>query len=168
MVAFSVIGILVLILIYFVMRTQTLQREVAMTKNSVKASAQKMQDTQRGLAQVLSHLQGVYEERLERGHKSGIVSSESLPVLRFIMQHFAVIAQRCFEQGETVEEALTAALNQQEEVTIEAIRDLIKQQPAQVRMAWVKNTPGGFMVACDSLTKLATGQTIPTAEKAYS
>lgn len=168
MVAFGVIGILVLILIYFVMRTQTLQREIALTKNSVKASSQKVHDTQLGLAQVLAQMQSVYEERLEQGQKSGIVSSSSMPVLRFIMQNFAVVTQRCFEQGHTVEEALMATLNQQEDVSLEAIRDLIKQQPPQIRMAWVKNTPGGFMAACDGLSKLAMGQKIALAEKAYS
>ena len=153
MIAFSIIGILVFILIYFVIRSQTLQREMTQSRQAAKVSNKRLKDAYSSLVMVCTDLQNVYVDRVESAYKKRLISAEDYAVQSFIMKHFAQIVLDCFEKHRTVEEALKTAVRTAPEITEQGVRDVMKKQPSHIRMAWVKNKPDGFMQACAQLTK---------------
>lgn len=64
----------------------------------------------------------------------------------------------CCEKGMSLEESLNKAL-QNEEVTLEEIREVVKALPSNVRMVWSKNTADGFIAFCQTVTATVSGTT---------
>ncbi|WP_018984351.1 hypothetical protein [Salinimonas chungwhensis] len=163
MIAFTIVGILVLILIYFVIRSQTLQREASVSKHAAKTTSKRLKDAYSGLILVCTDLQKVYLERVESAYQKRLISAEDHTVMRFIMSHFSQIVIDCFEKRHSVEEALKNAVKSSE-ISEQDVRDVIKKQPSHLRMAWVKNTPEGFMEACAQLSVQPLKAAQPAAE----
>ena len=158
MLAFGVVGILVIILIYFVMRAQTLQREVALSRSGLKNQTQRATLAFSSLTQVCLKLQHIYIDNIETASSKGLISSAQYPMLAFLMTHFAEIVLDCYQGGKNTEEALTRLLGPEQALTMEDIRRFMQEQPSQIRMAWAKNTPDGFISACEQMCNQALGK----------
>lgn len=160
MFAYSIVGILVLLLIYFVVRGQGVQRELAVTRNGMRVNAKKAHLAATNLLLVSNELQRVYLGRVETAQRKGVISTGNYTVLSILMRNFSRIIMDCSEKGATVEEALTHALNT-EDISLDDVKEYIKTCPSEVRMPWVKNTPSGFVSACNSLTQNLMGTEKP-------
>lgn len=152
--AFSVIGILVLALIFLVLRSQNMQKELALTRNTVKSNSKKITYAFHNLVLMSKELQKVYATRVDSAHKKGLLSGAEHGILSLIMHNFSQIVMDCCEKGDTVEEALSKALKDGD-ITMEHVRELIKEKPSEIRVAWCKNTVDGFMAACQGLSQSA-------------
>lgn len=155
MVAFGVIGFLVLVLIFFVIRAQNLQREVALSRQTAKTNARRVGEAYTSLVHVCDELQRIYTSRLESAYAKRLINAADYPALRFVVGNFAPVITDCFEKGYKVEEALTRALKKHPDVSLEQIREVMKKQPSQVRLAWVQNTPDGYLQICAHLSQPA-------------
>lgn len=153
-VSFSIIGVLVLALIFLVLRSQNMQKELALTRNTVKSNTKKITYAFHNLVLMSKELQKVYASRVDNAHKKGLISGAEYSVLSIIMHNFSQITMDCCEKGDTVEEALSKALKDTE-VTMESVRELIKEKPSEIRVAWCRNTVDGFMAACHALSQSA-------------
>ena len=71
----------------------------------------------------------------------------------------------CCEKGMSLEESLNKAL-QNEEVTLEEIREVVKALPGNVRMVWAKNTADGFIAFCQTVTATVSATTAQASKKA--
>ncbi|RDV23940.1 hypothetical protein DXV75_16375 [Alteromonas aestuariivivens] len=152
LIAFSVIGIMVLLLIYFVVHSQTLQRDLNLTRNSARQNAKKASRGLTSLLFVANELQKTFMTRLDTAHSKGLMPEKSYPVARSIVRSMPQVIMDFCEKGHSVEEALTRAL-QMSEANMEEVREFIKKQPREVRLAWSKNTPDGYVTACNAFTQ---------------
>ncbi|QPG05705.1 hypothetical protein IT774_16875 [Salinimonas marina] len=158
MLAAGIIGILVLLLIYFALRIQTLQQEVTSLRSSTKSQTIRANQALSGLGEIVLRLQQVYAKNIETAAAKGLISGQQQSVLRFLTTRFTDIVMDCWQHSNTTEEAVNRQLNNHNELTMEDLRAFLQQQPSQVRMAWAKNTPEGFISACETLSYAAVGK----------
>lgn len=151
MVAFGVIGILALVLIYFVLRAQNLQRELNQIKHALKSVDAQSKYSLGALVTLSGQLQNSYLARLEALKKHALINQEDYDVAHFVLSRVEFIVMQCCEHKATVEEALKKALAKGE-ISLEQVNQLIAKQPPEVRIPWCKNTIGGFISACHNLT----------------
>jgi len=157
-VAFGVIGILILALIYFVLRTQSLQKELSLSRHTNKQTSNKATYAFHNLVLVTDALEKSLSSRIESAYKSRLINQEQYNALAPLMRNFSTIVMRCCERGDSLEESLNRALTH-ENITLKEVKDVVKEFPSNVRMAWSKNTADGFIAFCQAVTTLVTGTT---------
>ncbi len=157
-VAFSVIGLLVLTLIYFVLRAQNLQKELALLRHSNKQTNNKVTYAYRNLVMVTDALEKNFTARVESAFKSRLIDQAQYNALHTLMRNFSTIVMTCCEKGFSFEESLNKVLTY-EEITLEEIKEVVKGLPSNVRMVWSKNTSDGFIAFCQAATTTISGTT---------
>jgi hypothetical protein len=151
MISAGIIAIMLMVIIYFVVRSQGLQREIKQANNASKASSRALKLTQKQLVLMSSELQRIFLTRLENQNKRGLIGQDSYQIAFFILKHFDFVVMNCAEHGSTVEEAVNKALRNQA-VKLENINEYIKVQPNDIRIAWCQNSLEGFIAACRGIS----------------
>ncbi len=154
-IAFSIIGFLVLVLIYFVVRNQSIQAELNQLKHLVKSKDAQSRFSLSALLMLSGQLQNTYKKRLDSLQKHALISSEDYDTASFILGNVEFVIMQCCENRATVEEAINKALDRST-FTIEQINKYIAKQPSEIRVPWCKNSVGGFVSACHNLTSERT------------
>ena len=147
MISVGIIAFLLIIAIYFAMRTQGLQREIKLATNASKSSNRRLKQTQQQLVFMAHELQSIFLSRLESVNKRGLLKQDDYQAAYFIINRFEFVVMNCTEHSRTVEEAVNKAL-QGQTMTIEKINAFIKEQPSEIRMAWCQNKLDGYVAAC--------------------
>lgn len=164
MIAFAVIGALALTLIYFVLRYQNAQRELILMRSTAKLSAQKAHSAFVNLMALSTAQQKALIETLESANSKGLLKQEPYNNLKVLFSLYAEVILTCSEKGTTVEEALKVLLKKYDH-DIANLKLIISKYPSNIRMSWSKNTPEGFIIACNEIAKQLFGTTEQT-EKA--
>lgn len=151
MVAFGVIAFLVLILAYFVVRNQSLQKELSLTKHSLRSVDNQSKYTLNALVVLSGQLQNMYLSRLNSLQKHALISQADFDIANFILSNAEFVIMQCCEHRATVEEAVGKCL-EKSDMDMEKINKFIARHPSEVRVPWCKNTVGGFVAACFNLT----------------
>ncbi len=151
MVSFGVIGFLVLCLIYFVVRNQSMQTELNKVRIQLKTIDKQSRFSLSALVMLSSQLQKTYKTRLDALQKHALISSEDYEIASFIISQVEFIIMQCCEKSATIEEALTKSL-ENSVYEMEQINQFIAKHPSEIRVPWCKNTIGGFISACHNLT----------------
>lgn len=151
MISAGIIAILFMILIYFVVRGQGLQREIKLANNASKSSGRKVKQTQKQLVFMAHELQQIFLSRLESVNKRGLLKQDDYQIAFFILNRFEFIVMNCAEHGNTVEEAVNKSL-QNQAIKLEQINEFIKEQPSEIRVAWCQNKLDGFVAACRGIS----------------
>ena len=150
MVAFGVIGFLILVLVFVVTRNQSMQREFKQVQHAHKV-LQSQNKYSLGIVMTMStQLQYAFQTKLVALKSHGLVSSQDYDIANFILENFQFIIVQCCQHNETVEVAVRKALKGQD-LTIENISQFIARQPAEIRVPWCKNSVDGFVAACRNL-----------------
>ena len=152
MVAIGVIGFTVLILIYFVLKTQSLQKEMNQYKHSLKTSDGQTRNTLNNLNFLSKELQRVYAGRLNSAKKHGLINDENFAMSSNIIENFSYVIMRCSEHNETVEEAVKKSL-ERSTIDIQEINHFIAAQPQEIKLPWCKNQLGGYVLACQHISR---------------
>ncbi|GGF75947.1 hypothetical protein [Alteromonas lipolytica] len=155
MIIFASFAALILLLIFFGLKIQNLQKELVLSQNSLKTTTRRICDANSSMVILAQQIQSFLAERLDASHKRGLISVKNYEVLQPMFEKISAVAVYCMDKGMSVEEALNAALKDSE-VTLEQIREIIKVQPSDLRVAWSKNTLDGFIIACKGLSFPAT------------
>jgi hypothetical protein len=150
-VAFSVIGFLVLLLIYFAVRHQNAQRELTQLRRMVKSLDNQGKFSLSAVVMLSGQLQKTYQTRLEWLNKHALISATDYKPASFVVSQVEYVILQCCEQRATVEEAINKAL-EQSDLDIESINQFVARQSSEVRIPWCKNTIGGFLAACHNMT----------------
>jgi len=156
-IAFGLIGlVLLLILVFFMFRIQNMQRELALTRSSAKQSSSKVTYAYRNLVMVTDALEKAYASRIDSAYKSRLISQQQHAALMPLMLSFSSVVMNCNEKGATLAEALDQALASTE-VSQDDVREVIKEMPSNVRMAWSKNSAEGFIAASQLIINSLSG-----------
>lgn len=153
----SIIALLVIMLIFFVLRGQNIQRELALTRQSAKTNAKKVNYAYTSLVVVTNNLQQIFVSRVEKAHQRALISEDQYGILSILASQYSRVVMDCCEKEATVEEALKKSLKKTA-VTIEEVKDIVKEFPSEVRMAWAKNTPDGFTAAMNHISQYINGK----------
>ena len=151
MVAFGVIGFLVLILIYFVVRNQSLQTELNQIKHALRSMDAQSKFSLNALVMLSGQMQRNYLARLNNLQKHALINNDDFEIASFILNQVEMVIMQCCEHKSTVEEAINKAVDNST-YNIEQINQFIAKQPSEIRVSWCKNTVGGFISACHNLT----------------
>ncbi|MCW8091194.1 hypothetical protein [Alteromonas sp. ASW11-130] len=151
---FSIMGVLVIALIYFVLRAQTYQRELSLVRSTAKSNAKKVNIAYTNLVMLTNELQSVFTQRLEVANSKGLLTGGNFTAAKVVIKNFSNVIMDCCEKGNTVEEAITRRLKN-DSVSLIDVKNFIKEQPNDVRMSWSKNTPEGFITACNNFSQTA-------------
>lgn len=151
MVAFGVIGFLVMGLIYFVVRNQSLQKEVKQLRHTVKSVDSQSKFSLSALLMLSGQIQKTYQGRLESLQKHALISNDDYELAGYILSQVEFVIMQCCEHRATVEEAINKGLDRSN-YNIEQINQFIAKQPSEIRVPWCKNSIGGFISACHNLT----------------
>ncbi|GGW85254.1 hypothetical protein [Alteromonas halophila] len=164
MIAFSIIGVLSLVLIYFVLRFQNAQRELILTRTNARVSAKRATNAYRYIMALASEQQHELLSKLESANTSGLIKTTDYQRLQVLFSHFSTIVMFCSEKDATVEEAINSALKK-EEINLLDVREVIKNMPNDVRMSWSRNSCESFIAACVAMTRTFTGRAEKSEEK---
>ena len=151
MISAGIIALLLMVIVYFFVRTQGYQREIKLANNASKSSNRALKLTQKQLVFMASELQRIFLSRLESQNKRALLKQEDYQIAFFILNRFDFIVMNCAEHGSTVEEAVNKSL-QNQAVKLEQINEYIKAQPSEIRIAWCQNTLDGFIAACRGIS----------------
>ena len=165
-VAFAVMGVLLLFSVYLVLRMQNLQRELALTRTSAKQSNSKVSHAYRNLVLVTEALEKNLSTRTENAFKRRLINAQQHAAFMVLMSNFSTIVMACCEKGASLEEALNQVLKN-EELSLTDLQEVLKEMPSNVRMAWSKNSADGFIAACQLITITISGTTKSAAQKEH-
>ncbi|MDF2179295.1 hypothetical protein P2G88_13625 [Aliiglaciecola sp. CAU 1673] len=167
MVLVSLLGLLVLTLIYFVVRSQNLQRQLYQYKAAQKAGEAQFRFTLGNTNYLAHELQRTFVSRLEKTHRHGLIKQEDYDIALFILSNFANVVMLCCEKQASVQEAVNRTLNKSS-MRLETLNHFISQQPSQIKMVWIKNQLNGYISACNQLSMMGQLQeaTAEETEKA--
>ena len=150
MVAFGIIGLLVLMLVFVITRNQSTQREFKQLRHAHEV-LQSQNKYSLGIVIAMStQLQHAFQTKLATLKQHGLISNKDHDVANFILVNFQFIIVQCCQHNETFEVSVGKALKGQE-LKIEDISQFIARQPSEVRVPWCTNTVDGFVSACRNL-----------------
>lgn len=153
MVLVSLLGLAMLSLIYFVLRSQNLQRQLQQHK-AVQKTSEAQTRFILGNTNYLAHeLQRTFVSRLNHAHKHGLIKQEDYDIALFILSNFAKVVMLCCEKHATVQEAVAKTLSKSS-VQQETLNHFISQQPNQIKMVWIKNQLNGYISACSQISQM--------------
>lgn len=95
-------------------------------------------------------IQKILMSQLESAQKRGLIKGEQYDNAKAIFNCFEYVVMQCCEQGSTVEEALSRALSG-DEIDLEKVKKFVSELPSEIRVPWVKNNVGSFVVACNNI-----------------
>lgn len=154
---FSIIAILVIMLIFFVLRGQNMQRELTLTRQSAKSNAKKINYAYTSLVVVTNTLQQIFVSRIEKAHQRALITEDQYGILAILVNQYSRVVMDCCEKNATVEEALKKSLSKTA-VSLEEVKDIVKEFPSEVRLSWSKNTPDGFTAAINNISQYINGK----------
>ncbi|NCP63482.1 MAG: hypothetical protein GW763_01650 [Paraglaciecola sp.] len=150
MLVFGIIGILVLVLIFLVLRLQNANREVQKLKFSLRSLQNQTRYTLGALLTMSKQLQYNYKLKLDGLRHHGLLHGDDLLAAQFLIDNFVVVVTQCCERNASVEEALKKAL-EGSPFSMARIQQFVASQAVEVRVPWSKNNLEGFMSACNNM-----------------
>lgn len=157
----STILFTVMLLVYFVVKNQALQKDLREFRYLARTAEKKSKFTLSTLDSLSGQIEKILLSQLESAYKRGLAKGDDYDKAKTIFSSFEAVVMQCCEHGLTVEEALRKTLAAQE-VSLEDVNQFISKQPSEVRMAWAKNSVGSFVMACANLNNHLMN---PTAKK---
>jgi hypothetical protein len=150
MVAFGVIGCLILVLVFVVTRNQGMQREFKQVQRAHKVLQSQNKYSLAIVMTMSTQLQYAFQTKLAALKSHGLINHQDYDTANFILENFQFIIAQCCQHSETVEVAVSKALKGQA-LTSENISQFVTRQPSEIRVPWCKNTVDGFVAACSNL-----------------
>ncbi|XOV80082.1 MAG: hypothetical protein ACFHVJ_03790 [Aestuariibacter sp.] len=162
----SIILFTVLLLVYFVVKNQAMQRELREFKYQARSAQKTARFTLTTIDSLAQQVQKILLAQLDSAHKRGLVKGDDHAKIKAIFNGFESVIMSCCEHGSTVDEAINRALKSSE-FDADAIKQFISGMPSEVRLAWVKNQVGSYVVACTNINNVIMNPTssTPTEEK---
>lgn len=150
-IAFSIVAILILVVIYYVIQNQALANELIKQKNINKQLGKNAKAALSGLSITCIELQKLYLARIADSKRHGLLTEENYNHAFFVISKLGFVIMRAIEMDISIERALQQACSASPYKSSE-IKKFISQQPNEVRMAWSQNTVVGYMSAISRLS----------------
>jgi hypothetical protein len=163
MAVMGVIGALVLLLIYFVVRAQALQKETSQLKRHLKSSDTTYKFTHGALLLISKELEKSCLAKLHSANKHGVMSASDFEFANFMVGSMEFVVVQCCERRATVEEAIKKSLKANH-MDFDSLCQFIAKQPTEIRIPWCKNNLSGYIVACQNISQAKIPTKTSTAD----
>lgn len=148
--AVSIIVFLLLFTIYFVVKNQTMAKELREYRYLAKSAENKSKFALTTVDSLAGQIQKILMSQLDSAQKRNLIKGEQYEISKVIFNSFEYVVMQCCEHGATVEEALTKATSSGE-INLDTVKKFISEMPSEVRVPWVKNNVGSFVMACNNI-----------------
>ena len=151
MLLFGFFGLLILVIIYLVVRSQALQKELDQHKHWQKAGEVQRRYLLENMGYLSHELQNNLVARLNKAQQHKLIGQEDYEVALLLLNNVGNVVLMCCEKRLTVQEAVKK-LSGSSPVSQERLAQFIASQANPVRLAWSKNQLGGFLTACNQIS----------------
>lgn len=159
--AVSIIMFMVMILIYFVVKNQTMAKELREFRHLARSAENRSRFALTTVDSLAAQIQKMLTSQLDAAQKRGLIKGEQFETASAIFKVFESVVMQCCEHGATVEEGLKRSLGSGGK-SIDDVKKYISEMPSEVRVPWLKNNVGNFVIAC---TNIINHYTNPTSAK---
>lgn len=160
----AVIAFMVLLVIYFFVRSQSVEKELKVQKNQLKLSEGQAKSALVATATIVSELQKILLSRIDAAKRRNLIGGQQYEATKTLYEHMDRMVMLCCEKGSTVAEAADKVFASTSP-NIEEIKAFISDRPSDVRMQWSRNTANSFISACvkiaDQIEKPAAAKPAP-------
>lgn len=149
---FSIVAALTMLLIFLVIRLQNSQKLVNDLKFQTKKNQRQVSQLNTGKSILALTWQATLLSRLQASRKRASVSEQDGMVLELLFAGFSELLENCLNEGDTLEESMNKYLVDKPDVNLQAVKDVVKKFPQDIRLAWSKNNAEGLIL---SFTKIS-------------
>lgn len=149
---FTIVAALTMLLIFLVIRLQNSQKVINNLKFQTKKTQRQVSHLNTGKSVLALTWQATLLNRLQASRKRALVSEQDGSVLELLFAGFSELLESCLNEGDTLEESITKYLSDKPDVDLQAVKDVIKKFPQDIRLAWSKNNAEGLIL---SFTKIS-------------
>ena len=163
MLVIGIIGALVLVLVYFAVHAQSLQKEKNQLKHRLKSNDASYKFTHGALLLLATELQNTCLAKLHSANKHAVIGADDFKIATFVVSNMEFVVAQCCERKATVEEAIKKALKANH-MDYESLSQFIAKQPKEVTLPWCKNNLSGFIMACQNISQVNIATKTSSAE----
>ena len=151
-VTLAVVGFLVLVLIYFFVRSQAVERELKQTKHQAKVVGSQAKQALVSVDVLALEIQKSLLERLDAAKKRKLIDGDNYERAKALFLRFERVIMLCSEQGLSVSEALKKVFIKSDR-SFDDVCEFISELPQDVKLAWSRNDVNSFVTACSNIMK---------------
>lgn len=163
---FAVVSVLVLLLVFFIIKLQSSQKEISLLRLQSKKSLRHSNQINASKDILALTWQHTLLSRLHSGLKRASVSEQDGKVLETLFAGFSDLLHLCINEGSTLEEALIKYLSNKEGLVLQDVKEVVKKYPQDIRLAWSKNNVEGLIVTFTKLSERIDPTLSPAVKKA--
>ena len=151
-VTMSIVGFLVLALVYFVIRAQSVEKELKRTKQQAKSLNTQAKQASTCANMLAIEMQRSLLEKLDAAHKRMLISGSDYTRARALFCRLDKVVQLYSEQSIPVSQALKTAFKGSDP-SFNDVCQYITTMPTEVKLAWSRNDMHSFITACNHIIR---------------
>ncbi|MCY7295776.1 hypothetical protein [Alteromonas sp. a30] len=149
----AIIGFMLLLVIYFFIRAQGIEKELNRYKHQAKISGAQAKNGLMTIDALAVELQKMLTDRLEAARRRQLIGGEHHDAVRALFNQIERVVMYCSENNATVADALAVCLKGQSPGLSE-IKLFISKQPNEVKLPWSRNNINAFITTCINIAVL--------------
>jgi|GEM_PF-405580 len=149
----AVIAFMVLLVVYFLVRSQSVEKELKVQKNQSKSSENQAKTALMATNTIVSELQKMLLIRLENAKRQNTLATKHYQVAKTLYENMDKVVVLCCEKGSTFTEAADKTFASTSP-NITEIKAFLGDCPNDVRTHWTRNTVNSFISACARIADL--------------
>lgn len=151
-IALSVIGFLILILIYFFVRAQAIERELKQTMHQAKIAGSQAKQALMSVDVLALEIQKSLLEKLDAAQKRKLIDGDNYNCAKALFSKFERVVMLCSEFGMSVSEATKKSFTNSDP-DFDKICEYVGSLPNEVKLPWSRNDINSFVNACSNIIK---------------
>jgi hypothetical protein len=158
MMAFFIVSILVLSLIFSLVKYQALQRELFIAQSGVKTASRKLDEISSGSMSLALAVQSLLSHRVNIAQRKATMSQADIEVVKTLVQVLPETFKQLYDNNDNLEAALKSSLKEAKP-GFQDIQNFMQKQSSDIKLMWMKNSPSALS---STLIKLADLMDPPT------
>ncbi len=147
LVSLAVIGFMLLLVIYFFVRSQGIEKELKRYKHQSKAAGVQAKNALVTVDALAIELQKMLSERLESARRRQLIAGEQHDAVKALYAHIEKVVMHATEHNASVADSLEAAFKNKSP-GLQEIKLFISKQPNEVKLPWSRNNLSSFITTC--------------------
>ena len=153
LISLAVIGFMLLLVIYFFVRAQSIEKELNRYKHQAKVLGVQAKNSLMTVDALAVELQKMLTDRLEAARRRQLIGGEHHDAIRALFNQIERVVMYCSENNASVADALEVCLKSQSP-GLQEIKLYISKQPNEIKLPWSRNTVNSFLTTCINIAML--------------
>lgn len=143
MFVFGIIATLVLLLIFLMVKNQSLKSQLQLIQGKVRGAGRRIDENNANAIALAMATQMSLTSRINSMHSNTEVEHRQLLCIKTLIHVLPDLVKRTLEQDDTVEIALEHLL-QESTLDIDEVKSFLFAQGNDIKILWSKNSPGDY------------------------